>query len=365
MNDSTLAGTVTLVASAGGVLSTDAVGFADLESSAPMAPDSVFRIASMTKPITAIAIMMAVDDGLVDLDAPVTDHLPDYRPRVMAMTDDRSRVELRAPRRPITVRMLLNHTSGLPFTSVVETAGWDAAPLATQVQGYALTPLLFEPGEDFLYSNAGINAAARVLEVAAGMPYEDVLQQRIFDPLGMSDTTFWPNDAQAVRLVTAYRRSPRGLEAVATRQSPALDDRDRRFPVPGSGLYSTAGDMAAFCRMVLSGGELDGRRYVSTKSLREMSTNHLDPDTQPGAASLREGPEGWVGYGLGWLIAPDDAFGHSGGSCTMMRIYPKHGIVAVWLAQYDLSPEASTVLGTAYAAVEKSVLDRFGSDHGR
>ena len=185
-----LAGAVTLVADKDKVLSVEAVGFADVAAKKPMTPDALFWIASQSKPITATALMMLVDDGKVRLDDPVEKYLPEFKGVWLAAERDNEHVLLKHPKRPVTLRDLLRHTSGMPFASALERPTLDMLPLRVAVGSYALTPLQYEPGSKYQYSNAGINTAGRIIEVVSGIPYEEFLQKRLFDPLGMRDTTF-------------------------------------------------------------------------------------------------------------------------------------------------------------------------------
>src|SRR4051812_445579 len=251
----TLAGAVVLVADKDKVLSVDAVGFADVAADKPMRPDAVFWIASMSKPITAAALMMLVDEGKVGLDDPIDKYLPEFKDQWLAVEQDKEHVLLKRPKTPVTVRHVLSHTSGMPFKSAMEQPTLDLLPLRDAVRSYALTPLQSEPGTKYQYSNAGINTAGRIIEVVSGMAYEDFLDRRLFGPLGMRDTTFWPSEEQTARLAKAYRpnREKTGLEEtkIGQLQYP-LKDR-KRYPMPGGGLFSTADDVSRFCQMVLAG----------------------------------------------------------------------------------------------------------------
>ena len=317
-----VAGAVALVADRDGVVGVDAVGHADIASGTPMRPDSVFWIASQSKPITATALMMLVDEGKVGLDDPVARHLPEFRQPWVAAERDDDHMLLRRPAHPITVRELLNHTSGLPFRSAIEAPTLDRLPLSVAAGSYAMTPLGSEPGAKHTYSNAGINTAGRIIEVASGMPYEDFLQARLFGPLGMVDTTFWPAGDRLARLATSYKpgKDKVGLEPIRIDQlAYPLDDRARR-PMPAGGLFSTAPDLARFCRMILRGGELDGRRYLSESAVREMTRR------QTGEAIPQS-------YGLGWATG-GKTFGHGGAFATNMTIDPGRGLITIFLVQH-------------------------------
>lgn len=252
-----LAGAVTLVATRDRVLDVTTVGYADVAARKPMQPDNLFWIASMSKPMTGLAVMMLVDEGKIRLEDPVEKYLPEFKGQKLAEKKDGKQVGLKDPARPITVRDILCHTSGLPFKSPVEQPTLDALPLADAVKSYAKEALLFEPGTDFLYSNAGINTSARILEVVSGQRYEDFMDERLFKPLGMKDTTFWPNQEQVSRLALSYKpgKDGQGLEPLTVTQLHyPLTDRAKRFPMPAGGLFSTAADVAVFGQMVLNEG---------------------------------------------------------------------------------------------------------------
>src|SRR5947208_5228080 len=199
----TLAGAVILVATRDKVLSLETAGYSDVAAKRPMSDDAFFWIASMSKPITATALMMLVDEGKVSLDDPVAKHLPEFRDQMVAVEKTSTRIVLKKPSHAIMVREILSHTSGLPFSSALEQPTLDLLPLRVAVGSYAMTPLQFEPGSRSQYSNAGVNTAGRIIEVVAGMPYEEFLESRLFRPLGMSDTTFRPTDRQLARLARA------------------------------------------------------------------------------------------------------------------------------------------------------------------
>jgi CubicO group peptidase (beta-lactamase class C family) len=175
-----LAGAVTLVATKDKVLSLETVGYEDIAAGKPMKADSVFWIASMSKPITGTALMLLVDEGKVNVDEVVEKYLPEFRGQMMVAYQDDSTKLLKRPKHPITVKNVLSHTSGLPFQSSVEHPTLDGLPLREAVLSYALTPLQFEPDSKYQYSNAGINTAGRIIEVVSGMSYEQFLEERLF-----------------------------------------------------------------------------------------------------------------------------------------------------------------------------------------
>jgi CubicO group peptidase (beta-lactamase class C family) len=329
-----LAGVVTLVVSKDEVLNLEAVGYADIATKKSMRIDAMFWIASISKPITATALMMLVDEGRVHLDDPVIKYLPEFQPHIIAVAPDNSAPRVQKSQHQITVRQLLSHTSGLPFSSSIERPTLDVFSLATRVQSYSLNLLRFEPGSDYEYSNAGINTVGRIIEVVSGIRYEDFLQQKLFGPLGMKDTTFWPDDDQLVRIAKSYAPNANlvGLqETHVTQLHYPLTDRKHRYPMPAGGLFSTASDLGRLSQMILKGGVFGGKRYLSERALREMVRNQLDPARQPAAAAMAKFRSG---YGLGWATYASGAFGHGGAYSTDMRIDPEHGLATIWLVQH-------------------------------
>jgi CubicO group peptidase (beta-lactamase class C family) len=317
-----LAGAVTVVAAKDKVLSLEAVGYADVAAQTPMRTDSLFWIASMSKPITAAALMILVDEGKVNLDDPVEKYLPEFKGQMFIAEQDAEHVLLKKPAHPITVRNVLSHTSGMRFSSPLEQPTLDGLSLRDGVRSHALLPLQWEPDSKYQYSNAGINTAGRIIEVVAEKPYEAFLQERLFDPVGMPDTTFWPNEQQVQRLAKAYKPNAdkTGLEETTIGQlTYPLTDR-KRHPMPAGGLFSTAADITRFCQMVLNRGEFAGRRILSEKAIQEMTSRQTAADI----------PQS---YGLGWATG-GSSFGHGGALATNMTIDPQRGLITVWMVQH-------------------------------
>jgi CubicO group peptidase (beta-lactamase class C family) len=341
-----LAGAVALVADKDNVLSVETVGFADIAAGKPMKADSVFWIASQSKGITAAAVMMLVDEGEISLDDPVEKHLPEFRGQMVIARKDGDDVKLRKPSHPITIREVLSHVSGLPFRSAIEQPTLDALPLADAVKSYAKTPLQTEPGTHYQYSNAGINTAARIIEVVTGKKYENFMDERLFNPLRMKDTTFWPNEEQIARLAKSYRPNAKkdGLVEFSFGQLLyPLNDRSKRFPMPAGGLFSTAKDTALFCQMLLNGGELKGRRYLSEVAFKELTTRQTP-------RSIKNS------YGLGPAVG-SDWFGHGGAHATNMEIRPAKGLVMIWMVQHGGFPGQG---GKAQGVFKNWAMQRFG-----
>lgn len=344
VDDKVLAGAVTLVADKDKVLDVSTVGWADIAAKKPMTKDALFWIASMSKPITATAFMMLVDEGKVSLDDPVEKFLPEFRGQMVIAEKDKDHVLLKKPKHPITVRNVLSHTSGLAFKSAVEDPTLDMLPLRVAVLSYAAAPLQFEPDTKYQYANAGINTAARIIEVISGMSYEDFMQQRLFTPLGMVDTTFWPSEAQEKRIATSYKPNAdkTGLEAMqVTQLHYPLHERIRQ-PMPAGGLYSTAADVAKFCQMLLNGGQLNGKRYISGDSLKQLQT--------------KQTADGLNAYSLGFQLN-GTSFGHGGAYATNLNIDPAKGIATVFMVQHSgwRTDEGKKIL----PAFQKAAADSF------
>lgn len=316
-----LAGAVTLVADKEKVLSFETVGYSNVGNKVPMSEDNLFWIASMSKPITGCAMMILVDEGKVSLDDPVEKYLPEFKGQMVVASRDANQVVLKKPNHPITIRNILNHTSGLPFKSPIENPTLDLHPLATRVQTYAMMPLDFEPDTKYLYSNCGINTAGRIIEVVSGKPYEEFMKSRIFDPLGMKDTFSVPNAGQISRIAKSYKGNRDKSDIEETQISSLkypLDDASRQ-PMPAGGFFSTARDVGQFARMVLNGGTLDGKKILSEKAVKVMT-------------SKQTGESITTGYGVGFATNGKTA-GHGGAYSTNMTIDFEKGLVFVFMVQ--------------------------------
>jgi CubicO group peptidase (beta-lactamase class C family) len=309
----------------------------------------------MSKPITATALMMLVDEGKVNIEDPVEKYLPEFKGQWLAVEKDKDHVLLKKPGHPITVRNVLTHTSGLPPTSAMEKPTLDLFPLIAGARSYAMTPLEFPPDSKYQYSNAGINTAGRIIEVVSGMPYEEFLQRRLLTPLGMKDTTFWPSGKQLQRLAKSYKSNlaKKELEETTiTQLRYPLYDRKRQ-PMPAGGLFSTARDMARFCQMVLAGGVFEGKRYLSVEAVRQMTSIQTGDLPQ--------------GYGFGWSVLQKEnrgdgrsagSFGHGGAYKTAMWVDPHSKLVMVLLRHHSgefLTPDGNKIEGTFL----KAAADRF------
>lgn len=327
-----IAGAVTMVVAKDKILHLESTGLADVAAKRPMTPDTLFWIASMTKPITGTAILMLQDEGKLNMADPVAKYLPEF-------------ASLKAPSgKPanLTITQVLTHTSGLGEAG--GPAAKEAKTLADLVPLWLAAPMQYEPGTKWKYTQSGINAAARIVEVVSGLSFDAFLQQRLFDPLGMKDTTFYPNDAQQSRLATAYAKNKNTgtLEPVAPRSD--FGKRDRP-PQGNGGLFSTARDYARFCQMLLAGGTLDGHRYLSADAIKFLSTPQTgDLPTgffQNDAYGQRGANYAW-GIGTCILRTPHEgvaamlspgSFGHGGAWGTQAWIDPAKGVGYVLMVQ--------------------------------
>ncbi|MDX1984650.1 MAG: serine hydrolase domain-containing protein [Bryobacteraceae bacterium] len=343
-----ISGAVTLVQRHGAVASLEAVGYQDIEAKKPMRPDTIFQIASMTKPVTGVAIMMLMEEGKLALTDPVEKHLPEFRGLwVVEKKDDKTRV-LRRPARPITVRDLMTHTSGMSGEypeGLSDLMVKGNRTLAEAVSIFSQQPLEFEPGSKWLYSNTGLNTLGRIVEVVADMPFEKFLEARIFKPLGMKDTFFFPTPDKYDRIAVIYERKDGGLK----RADIDLYRKGYKFVRASGGLYSTAQDMAAFYQAMLNGG----KPLLSRASVEVMTALHT--------GDLPLGTSTGDGYGLTWRVTRGNggtlagksigSYGHGGAYGTQGWIDPKKDLVGVFMIQRaDGGAEESTVFQELVAA---------------
>jgi CubicO group peptidase (beta-lactamase class C family) len=338
----TIAGAVTLVATGGDVLEFHAQGMADIEANRPMQKDTIFQIMSMTKPVTAIGIMMLAEEGKLALRDPVEQYLPEFRNQRVAANIGPDAAHLSVPDHPITIRDLLTHTAGVQ----------DAAPAAIHdypqlmnvrldevVAQLSRQPLLFQPGTQWSYSSPGIEILGRLIEVCSGQKYEDFIAARILQPLGMKDTFFYPPADKLSRIAIVYvGRNGKLVRAPATilAGDPAKYRQGAVFPAPGWGLYSTAEDLLHLYRMMLNQGAYAGRRYLSPFSVHLMTEAHT--------TGIR--PVGWMrgaDYGLAWEVVTDPlgelaghskgTYGHGGAFGTQGWIDPQNDLISILMIQ--------------------------------
>lgn len=352
IDDKRIAGAVTLVMRHGQVAFFKAQGMADRESAKPMQRDSIFRICSMTKPITSVAAMILYEEGRFLLDDPLSKYLPEFKDMKVLVKPSAGKPYTIPVTREITIRDLMRHTSGLtyhwnpdlgPMYNEAKVAHgllpYDGT-IADSVKSLATVPLLYNPGEHFEYS-LSVDVLGRLIEVLSGKPLDEFFRTRIFEPLAMQDTSFYPPDAKVPRIATAYTYyDGKGLNRFPDTpivEGPTIYSADYPYRGPkklfagGAGLVSTAMDYARFCQMMLSGGKLGNTRILSRKTVELMSHDQLG----------KIGPD--MGFGLGFGIsgikAPLDelgspgAFGWGGFFYTTFSIDPKEDLIVVFMAQ--------------------------------
>ena len=318
-----LAGLIAIIADrTGEVRYRNVLGYADVEAKKPIREANLFWIASMTKMFAGASIMMLADEGKVSLDDPVTKFIPQLEKWMVVEERDASHVLLKPLVRPVTVRHVLSHTSGLTGSSELQqVVGADSTPLKARALSSVTGPLQWQPGEKYQYGNQGMNIAARIVEVISGLSYEAFLQKRLFDPLGMTETTFWPDEAQVARLAGAYgpnrERDGYTRGGIGFLTTP-FGDRAHRFPEAGGGLFSTPHDILRYGLMLANNGELEGKRYLSPAAMEALRRE------QTGATR--------VNYSLGYHLR-NGMFGHDGAYGTDLSVDPRTGMVAVFMVQ--------------------------------
>jgi len=352
MAEETISGAVTLVARRGRIAHFEAHGVMDIESGTPMQTDTIFPIASMTKPVTGVAVLMLVEQGLVRLSDPVSKFIPEFaEPRTAVWRGDGpSRRGEIVPEpytipatRDVTIQDLLTHTSGLGSGGAGTRGTQRVAPrdssgtLAEWVRKLGDAPLDFHPGSHWAYSGlAGIDTLGRVVEVVSGVTFDEFLRQRIFEPLGMHDTALIPAPKNSARVVTLYRRSEDGLRRI---EVPTWVSTTTLFS-GGGGLWSTAEDYLQFAQMLLNKGELAGVRLLGSRTVERMASNHVgDLYAQAGTTGGRPG----LGFGLTVRVVADSvlagdaqssgSFGWSGAFGTTFWVDPKESLTAILMVQ--------------------------------
>ena len=349
------AGIVTVLARHGHLASLDAVGYQDLESKAPMRTDTLFRIKSLTKPVTCIGIMTLVDEGRLSLIDPVEKYLPEFKGQKLNPCGERAGYAcgLVAPHRPVNIEDLMKHTSGL---RAPESSDSPAASLAELVAKAARMPLLFEPGTRWDYSNIGYDTLGRIIEVVTGKPYDQYLYDTIFEPLGMQDTFFYVPQEKRARVASVYTDVNGTLKKADIREPL----RGRDLPSPAGGLFSTAHDLLRLNEMMRDHGALDGKRVLSAAAV-ELMTTSLTGDLKAGWAP-------GMGHGLGWEVVRNPegmyrynsigTFAKGGAYRTYEWVDPSKDLVGIILMQRtngggDVADEINAFMAMAAAAIEQ------------
>ena len=350
MENQYITGAITAVARHGETVHFSAQGFMDRENAIDMRDDAIFRMASMSKPITGVAILMMLEEGKLRLEDPVSKFIPEFTNTTVAMLTDPNAEPSRDPDiyktpayREITVRDLLTHTSGLASSGIASRTTARMAPrdtsadLATYIPTLGAVPLDFQPGSRWQYSLlAGIETLGRIVEITSGMTFDQFLQERLFAPLQMNDTSFVvPND-KLPRLVTLYERTDEG-QLERQDETPAWLDSETLFS-GGGGLYSTTHDYMRFAQMLLNRGELDGQRVLGTRTVELMASNHIG-DLYGPASNRAEG----LGFGLTVEVVLDPvlantrrgkgSFSWGGAFGTYFWVDPYNDLVAVMMIQ--------------------------------
>jgi CubicO group peptidase (beta-lactamase class C family) len=332
VDDREVAGSVTLVATANGIVHIEAVGKADLSADRPMSTDDLFWIASMTKPVTGAAVMMMQDEGKLQVDDLVEKYIPEFASLKTAEGEPAK----------VTIRHLLTHTSGL-----AEMSGQGSRPVKTLAEAipyYVNRPVAFKPGSKWVYCQSGINTAARVVEVVSGKTFDKFCDERIFGPLGMKDTTFYPTQEQRARLAQSYAKNKDkdgALEAAPLRMLGSVSSRER-MPMANGGLFSTASDYYRFCKMLLDDGRFEGKTLLKPESVRQMTT------VQSG--DVKTGFTPGNGWGLGVCVVREPqgitamlspgTFGHGGAFGTQAWVDPKLQRIYILMVQRSNFPNS-------------------------
>lgn len=339
-----LAGAVTLVLRHGKIVHLEAHGWRDLASRTPMTPDTIFRIYSMSKPIVSVGLMMLHEEGRFELDDPVERFIPEFKGLQVY-----SKAGNVPTQRPMTIRDLLRHTAGLTYgffgNSAVDARYREAGVLApandsaTFIKKLAGLPLLYQPGERWVYSVA-VDVQGVLIERLSGRSLDAYLRERILEPLGMLDTGFYVPPEKRARFATNY--SPDGNGGLRVRDDPATSAYrfPPRFFSGGGGLVSTATDYARFVQMLLNEGELFGVRLLKPETVREMTRNQLPPAAYPiGVGDHRAG----VGFGLGFAVRVEDSdwdpdahlgeYGWGGAASTHFWISPRDDLAVITMEQ--------------------------------
>ena len=353
-----ISGAVTLVAREGEVVSFEAMGVSDLAKGRPIEHGDLFWIASMTKPMAGAALMLMVEEGKLKVDDLVETHLPEFADVWMVDEKSKDRLTLRRPSRKITILDVLTHTAGVPNVNEPRSR----STLAELVAQVSQQPLEFEPGSRWKYSTAGSNVIGRIVEVVSGQRFEVFLQERFLNPLGMTNTTFFPSKEQVSYLAKSYLKNDEVPELTETQVHFVRGELwdTQRTVKPGGGLFSTADDMRRFYQMMLDGGVYNGKRILSEKSVYELTR------TQTG--DIETGFTDGMSWGLQFQVVKDPqgvtallnpgTFGHGGAYGTQSWADPVNQTIYILMIQRrgfrngDNSPVRKAFQEAAFRALE-------------
>jgi CubicO group peptidase (beta-lactamase class C family) len=367
-----LPGVLSLVARRGQVAHLSKVGWMDVEAKKPIAFDTLFRIYSMTKPITSVAVMMLYEEGYFFLGDPVAKYIPAFEDIKVFVRETETGVELANLKRPITIHHLLTHTAGLSYgfdpndyvDKQIQKHVWQRhnddpdITLEEMIRGVAMCPLRTQPGTEFFYS-LSCDVLGYLVQVVSGQPFDAFLQEHILGPLGMVDTAFDVPESKLDRFAVNYR--PDEKEGIAVFDAPETSRfaKPTRCPAGGMGLVSTLGDYYRFAQMLYNQGELDGQRLLGRKTVELMRSNHLRDGV------YRDGNPA-LGFGLGFGVTLDaertqtldsvGAYGWGGAATTRFRIDPQEELVHVEMTQL-MNNESVPVLDEMQVAIYQAIVD--------
>jgi CubicO group peptidase (beta-lactamase class C family) len=355
IDDGKLAGLITMVARRGKLVHFNMCGMADVKRETRMAPDTIFRFYSMTKPLTSTAIMMLYEEGRFQLDDPITRFLPCFKDMRVAVGGMRGKLETVPAERDITFRDLLSHTSGLTY-GFMEATPVDAQyrdrgvdfqtsdkTLGEVVEIAADIPLIAQPGAEWNYSIA-TDVLGHLVAVISGKPFDQFLRERVTGPLGMVDTEFHVPADKISRFAANYTSTPDGRLMLIDDPEKSIFGKQRKICSGGGGLVSTATDYMRFCRMMLNKGELGGVRLLGRKTVELMTSNHLRGDmAEMGQPRFSESSYYGIGFGLGFSIMLDPAkaqilgtpgeYAWGGAASTAFWIDPAEDMAVIMLTQ--------------------------------
>ncbi len=355
-----IAGCQTLVARHGHVAYFESLGCMDRERAKPVEDDTIFRIYSMTKPITSVALMTLYERGYFQLNDPVHRVIPEWRGHEVYVSGEGATMETRKPERPMTFRHVLSHTGGLtygatdhPVDRAYRKAGVrrdERETLRTFVERLASVPLRYQPGEAWMYS-LSTDVCGYLVEALSGKPFDVYLQETIFDPLGMKDTSFSVAADKIERFAANYQRQPDKTLSLVDDPANSTYLKKPSFFSGGGGLTSTTADYLRLCEMLRRGGELDGERILGPRTIELMTKNHLAGGrdlTQMALGAFAETAYEGVGFGLGFAMTLSEVESGSlgqgdyywgGAASTIFWVDPKEDLVAIFMTQ--LMPSAT------------------------
>jgi CubicO group peptidase (beta-lactamase class C family) len=363
-----MAGAVAMIGRRGHVGTVETVGFADMEKKAPMRPDTMFRLASQTKIATTVAVMMLEDEGKLSVEDPVEKLLPEFRGQLMVQNRNGNTVTLVKPPRPIAVKDLLTHTSGMNCTippGFADLHRKNDRTLAEGVIAYSQQPLETAPGTVWKYCGTAFDTLGRIVEVVSGKPFDQFLEERLFKPLHMTDTTFNPTPAQRARLAVLYKKDGEKLVRGDGGQPQQPPPEKLKYPTPSGGLYSTAADQARLYQMLLDHGTANGHRFLKEETVAKMTKVHF---SAPKGVKVGFTPGLGMGLGVQVVMEPTGvtenlspgSFGHGGAFGTQGWMDPKRGMFYILMVQRqgfgdgDALPMRKTVQAIGAAAVPEA-----------